>query len=141
MKITFTLVDDNGRRFHGTAELSPETGRRAVAPKAVRKVGPTPLSLEGNVRAFIKRHAKGKRGAQQFTLLLAHIAKGSTSAIVPLKDVEKAWKKSAGLLGGPFQSMYGTRAKDNGWADAVGRGRYQLTGDWKGCLAADGDSD
>ena len=139
MKITLTLVDDKGRTFEGVAVLTAGKGSRTTRPVQAKSAGTARIPLTLNLRAFAKRFAKQKNGAQQFTLLLAHVSKGDTAAEIPRTDIEAAWGTLVGLLGGPFQSIHATRAKENGWVDSPRRGTYKLSPDWQECIESEGD--
>lgn len=140
MKISFTFVDDQGREFRGTAVLAPVAGS-ARRNQSARTGGSTGnLAFGSNLRAFVKRYARHKNGAQQFTLLLAFLAKGDLAAEVPVRSIAAAWKKAAGLLGGQYQSMYGTQARENDWAESPKRGVCKLSNDWRDCVATEVES-
>lgn len=142
MKITFTLVDDQGREFSGTATLTPSSGSRSRRPSRTRAAaGRGGISFGSNLRAFVKRHARNRSGARQFTLLLAFLAKGDPKVEVSTKTVEATWKKAAGLLGGPYQRMYGTIARENDWAESPKRGVCRLSDNWREALVAEDDDD
>ena len=139
MKITFALVDDQGREFRGTAVLTA-AGSSGKRNRPTRTGGGTGNgSFGSNLRAFVKRYARSKSGAQQFTLLLAFLAKGDRSVEVPVSSIAATWKKAAGLLGGQYQTMYGTLARENDWAESPRRGVCKLSNDWRDCLATEGD--
>jgi len=137
MKITFTLVDDQGREFRGTAVLAPagSPGKQARRTRARQNTGN--VSFGSNLRAFVKRYAKSKSGAQKFTLLLAFLTGGDDSVEVPVSSVAAAWKKAAGLLGGQYQTMYGTLAKEDDWAESPKKGVYKLSNNWRDCLVTE----
>ena len=139
MKITFTLVDNQGHEFQGSAMLTPaaSSGKRGNRAR-VGGDGAVGVSFGSNLRAFVKRYAKYRSGAQQFTLLLAFLTKGDRSVEVPVSSIAAAWKKAAGLLGGQYQTMYGTVARENNWAESPKRGVCKLANDWRDCLEAKG---
>lgn len=99
-------------------------------------VSATPLHFESNVRAYVKRHAKGLSGPAKFVLLLAYLTKGDTNKEVSLGDIKKLWgtMKSKSLLG-KFNLAFANRAKDGGWVDSKKRGFYNLHRSWKDVLS------
>jgi len=74
-------------------------------------------------------------GAQKFTLLLAHIAKGDRSKEVALATVQKHWGKMKGILG-EWNRAHSTRAKDQEWVDSPKNGMYVLLPGWRGIFNA-----
>ena len=139
--ITITLVDDQGREYHGSVVLTPAGSSRK--PSRHRRMAQSAggISFGSNLRAFVKRYAKNRSGARQFTLILAFIAKGDPSVEVTTASIATAWKKAAGLLGGPYQTMYGTLARENDWAESPKRGVCKLSNNWRECLAAEDNDD
>jgi len=113
-----------------------------LAPAGARRTRPVPRSPKPApadrpapdfslpVRAFVKRHAKGIGGPQKFTMLLARLSGGKTGVAVNLKEIEKAWNRMRGLMEGKFYTMYGVRAKENGWVDTAKTGSYALRSSW-----------
>jgi hypothetical protein len=137
MKVRVTVTDGDGRTYEGEATLAPAGARRSRpaprSPKPAPAGRPAPdFSLP--VRAFVKRHAKGIGGPQKFTMLLARLSGGKTGVAVSLKEIEKAWNRMTGLMGGKFHPMYVVRAKENGWADAAKTGHYALLSGWAAAL-------
>jgi len=88
------------------------------------------------VRAFVKRHAKGLSGGQKFTALLARMSGGKPATAVSVKDIEKEWNRVSGLMGGKFYTMYGVRAKEEGWVDTQKTGQYTLRPGWEDALGS-----
>ncbi len=74
-------------------------------------------------------------GAQKFTLLLAHIAKGDTKKEVALAAIQKQWSKLTGRLGS-WNPAYTTRAKEEEWVDSPKSGTYVLLPSWKDIFSA-----
>lgn len=133
MKVRIVVTDDGGHTFEGEATLVAVTGERRTRrtsgrePRAPARTSPD-LSLP--VRAFMKRHAKGLSGPQKFAALLARLSGGKAGAAISLKDIEKAWNRMTGLMGGRFHPAYTTRAKENGWVDTPKTGHYALLPGW-----------
>src|SRR5438034_593269 len=79
-----------GNTFEGEATLVAVGGARPPRrtsdrqPRAPARTSPD-LSLP--VRAFVKRHAKGRGGPQKFTVLLARLTGGKVGAAVGLKEI------------------------------------------------------
>jgi len=139
MKLTIIVTDDAGNSWKCELPLSTGAG---VAPKRKNHRSAAPRDEEGPakgarpdlslpLRPFIKRNAQGASGAKKFTLLLAHMAKGDVDAEVARADIEKQWNKMKGLLGGPFNAAYTSRARDNGWVDSLKFGAYKLLPGWE----------
>lgn len=83
-----------------------------------------------NARAFFKRHASGKTGPQKAVLAIAYVSKGETGVSVSKTDLDSAWGTAEGLLG-KRQTMYFTRAKENGWMDSRKEGEFLLETGWR----------
>jgi len=92
------------------------------------------LSFDVNILAFMNKHAKGLSGAQKFTLLVARLAKGSTTAEVPYQEISAQWNRMTTVLG-DFNAAHGNRAKAQGWVDSEKKGMWKLTSSWKDTLA------
>jgi len=130
MKISITVSDDEGRVFQGDAVLV------AVAPDhPAADVHSSPGNWASDfqlpMRAFMKKHAAGKNGAQKFALLLAHIAKGDTHACVPAANIESEWNKMTAIMGGAYNRAHSTRAKERGWVDSPKWGTFTLLRGWE----------
>ena len=147
MKAKLTITDSQGRVFEGEIDLievsaleTSSTRRRAAtsspatAPSAPRSA----LNYSLPVRAFMNRYAKGRSGAEAFTLLVARLAGGRTEQQVQLEQVTEEWNRISGVLGGQYRTMYATRAKDKAWVDSPARGVYVLLPDWTEVLEKTG---
>ena len=139
MRVSIVVTTDDGNIFHGDADLSvdkkskPAPGKK---PKYQKAADVTPrLNLASPVRPFVKKHARSMGGAQKFTLLLAHIAKGNTKKEVNRADIQKLWRKMKGILG-DWNGAHATRAKDQEWVDSPKYGTYMLLPNWKGIFNA-----
>ena len=140
MRVYIIVNDDDGNTFEGEANLS---ARRQPKPAPMKKKSasgkttnaPTSVNLSSPIRPFVKKHAGGMGGAQKFTLLLAHIAKGETNKEVSLAVVQKQWSKLRGQLGN-WNPAFTTRAKDQEWVDSPKQGVYVLLSGWKGIFHA-----
>lgn len=124
------LVDEAIHELGGT----DSAGKKPSIPRAKRPLKATQLSFNTNVLAFMKQHARGLKGPQKFTLLLARLAKGNLSHEVPFAELEKRWNKMKVVLGGKFNGAYANRAKANGWVDTPKYGVYSLSTSWKEAL-------
>ena len=138
MRVKIEITDDDGHAFEGEVDLLKKTdadrSRKSVKQRSKRTSASTQTSGSVNfnlpIRAFINKNANGMAGAEKFTLLLAHMAKGKINSEVTVKDLKKSWGKMEGLLG-EFNSAHPVRAKDNGWVDSPKVGTYVLLSDWK----------
>lgn len=90
------------------------------------------LDFDANIRAFVKKHARGFSGPQKFALLLAYVSKGKVGTEVPLNVIEQHWNKmtSFSLLDGRFNRFYSNSAKENGWVNSPKKGLYVLRPSW-----------
>lgn len=132
--LTFTFIDQQGQEFEGTVVLKPKTATTGPIARRRGFTSQTKIAIGSNLRAFAKRYAKGRSGGRQFTLLVAFLAKGQHKVEVTTAEVGAAWRKVAGVLGGPFQSMYGTHARENDWIESPKRGVSCLGAQWESCL-------
>jgi hypothetical protein len=137
MKVRIVVTDGGGHTFEGEATLVAVDGalppRQTPGRKPRAPVRPT-LDFSLPVRAFVNRHAKSGGGPQKFTVLLARLSGGKTGAAVSLKDIEKAWNRMTGPMGGKYNPSYTTRAKDKGWVDTPKTGHYALLSGWAEAL-------
>ena len=94
------------------------------------------LDFDANIRAFVKKHARGFSGPQKFALLLAYVSKGKVGTEVPLNVIEQHWNKmtSSSLLDGRFNRFYSNSAKENGWVNSPKKGFYVLRPSWADIL-------
>ncbi len=86
MKAVLSIIDEHGRKYHGTAELSlepdsPTPGTDSPAT-TVGTNGDINFSLP--IRAFVRNYASGNSGgAAKFTMLLAFLSGGSSTRRCP----------------------------------------------------------
>jgi len=113
-----------------------QTGKKESVSHRQRRPIATPISFESGVLAFMSKHTRGLNGAQKFTLLLARLAKGSTTAEVSYKEIEKRWNKMKTVTGGEINAVYANRARAKGWVDTKKHGVYHLCEPWKDSLQA-----
>jgi hypothetical protein len=134
MRISITLTDDRGQTFEGEVDLTPATKPRRAATRA-KPAPATDARLDFGLprRAFLKKYATGG-GPAKFVVLLAHLTGGKTGLEVARDAVEKAWAQNKGVLGGDYQTMYPTRAREKSWADSPKRGIFVLRPEWRGAL-------
>src|SRR5205814_8694817 len=97
---------------------APGSKKRAqrAAPRPVGSIAQ--LSFDMNILAFMNKHAKGLSGPKKFTLLVARMVKGSTTAQVSYQEIKAQWNKMRTVLGGDFNPVHGNRAKAAGWVDS-----------------------
>jgi hypothetical protein len=138
MKAKITVTDDRGKTFSGEVELAP-AGRLSgtppplrTSPQSSKKTSQTGIDFTLSNRAFAKRHVtKRTSGPRKFVILLAYIAKGSTGSQVQADRITKEWAKVRGPMGGKYQRVFATRAKDEGWIDSPRQGVFILLPSWK----------
>jgi hypothetical protein len=46
-------------------------------------------------------------------------------------QIQKVWNQNSGVLGGLYQTMYGTRSKEKGWVNSTQRGKFVLMDGWQ----------
>ncbi len=145
MKAKVTVTDSNGTVFEGEVDLVPTTGHvprkgsHTPAPTAAAQTAdgprvPQPSDFSLPVRAFMNRYAKGRTGAKAFTIMVARLAEGEVGRQVRADEIRREWNKMTGILGGPFATMHGTRAKNEAWVDSPERGAFVLLPDWMNAL-------
>lgn len=89
------------------------------------------IDFDCNIRAFLKNYSKGISGPRKFALLVAYFSKGEPKTTVGINEIKKIWDANRTMLGGEFRSIYGTRAKENGWLDSSQKGFYRLSKRWQ----------
>lgn len=85
-------------------------------------------------RPFFKKYInKDWSGQKKFTLVLAYSTKGDLNKVEKASEIEKIWNKVKTIMGGDdFQRVFGTRAKEQDWADSPKKGLFQLRPGWGG---------
>jgi len=138
MKAKITVTDDRGNTFSGEAELAPARSSSRTPPPArtslpsSKKTSQASIDFTLSNRAFAKRHVtKRTSGPRKFVILLAWIAKGITGSQVQADRITKEWAKVRGPMGGKYQRVFATRAKDEGWIDSPKQGVFTLRPSWK----------
>ncbi len=109
--------------------------KKVTIRRATGQISATEISFDTNVLAFMNRYARGLKGPQKFILLLARLAKGSTTRAMSFREVKKQWNKMKSVMGGELNPAYANRAKAKGWVDAPKHGVYTLSASWKEALA------
>jgi hypothetical protein len=137
MKVQITVIDDKGKEFTGEIDLQLIKGNKEVK-KAIRQKKQlvthniTESDLNSGNRAFIKKFVKRKTpGPNKFVILLSWMVKGKTNINIKNDEIKKQWNRVKGLMGGKYQRMYATRAKENGWVDSNKKGLVHLVSNWK----------
>lgn len=103
--------------------------------KSHSKISTHNINFSINERAFVKRYALDKSGPKKFTLLLAYLVNGEVDKNFELSDIKNHWNKmSAKNMLGKFNMFYSNDAKNRGWVNSKGHGKYNLTGEWKNVL-------
>lgn len=133
MKATLSIIDENGNRYHGTAELSLTAAPPQSGVEAPGTIHNTAEELEFGlpIRAFVRKHAAGNSaGAAKFTVLLAFLAKGQINTDISAETIRAEWSKLTAHLGS-FNRAHSTRAKDRAWVDSSAQGTYRLGPLWR----------
>jgi hypothetical protein len=126
--------------FSGEIELFPVSDQKSPHPLltdgATKKIESAPKGIDFDlpVRPFVKRHAAGRSGPKRLTILVAHAVKGHVGGRVGRTDVESQWARMTHILGGPYNSAYGVRARDNGWIDLREGDVLELLSGWEEVL-------
>lgn len=135
MRVRLTITTDDGLSYDGEAELTPARGK-AKKPIPTKKQGraatPSPtFDFTLPLRAFVTaNNARKLSGPQKFTLLLAALTKGDTTATIDKNRLQREWNKMTAPMGGRFNPAYSTRAKDKGWVESPKQGVYKLRTTW-----------
>ncbi|MEX0735386.1 MAG: hypothetical protein WDZ66_00830 [Steroidobacteraceae bacterium] len=135
MKVHISVVNDQGAKFEGSAELV-RILKSARASKPVAKAhtashSATKISFSLNSRAFMNKYAKTMSGSRKFTLLLAHLAQGKIGKLVAGEQITSTWNRMKSVLGGAYNAAHATRAKAEGWIDSPKWAHYALAESWK----------
>lgn len=137
MKATLSIIDENGNKYYGTAELLPASGAQQATGESEGISLPANGEIEFRlpIRAFVRKHAAGNSGgAAKFTVLLAFLAKGATDVEITGEAVRDEWSRLTAHLGA-FNRAHSTRAKDRGWVDSPAQGSYRLGPLWREAFA------
>jgi hypothetical protein len=112
--------------------LGPKKLPRSKSKESRPYIRKSELDFDGNIRAFVKKHARSFSGPEKFVLLLGYVSKGKMGVEVPLNVIEQHWNKmtSSTLLGGRFNRFYTNSAKENGWVNSPKKGVYVLLPSW-----------
>ena len=96
-----------------------------------RKNGDLDFTL--NDRAFIKKYSSDFNGQEVFTLISAYLSGGKEAVQVDVSRIKTVWESCKGIIGFSYASIFSTRAKENGWVDAIkdSRGTYVLGKHWQ----------
>lgn len=133
MRVTVSVVDENGNKYEGKADLSLVGDRETqdnAPPRPDRSVqGSIDFTLP--LRAFVRTYAAGNSsGAARLVVLLAFLAAGSDGADVAAERVRAEWGRLTAHLGA-FNRAHFTRAKDRAWIDSASSGLYRLGPRWR----------
>ena len=135
-KLIATLQQVKALVDESLAELGHD-GRESesATPRAKKdSAQPAAVSFNMNILAFMNKYARGLKGPQKFTLLLARLTKGKPGDEVTRAVVKNHWNKMKLVLGGKFNPAHANRAKARGWVDSPKHGIYTLSDSWKECL-------
>jgi hypothetical protein len=116
----------------GSSALGSKKRAQRAAPQLMGSTAQ--LSFDMNILAFMNQHAKGLSGPKKFTLLVARMVKGSTTAQVSYQDIRVQWNKMRTVLGGDFNPAHSNRAKAQGWVDSGKKAMWNLASAWKDAL-------
>lgn len=142
MKATIQVTDSSGNTFEGEVVLEPKAGRartRRVRPATGAPAPHAPRDLDFGLssRAFVRKYGGlAESGPKKFVLLLSWIAKGRTDSQIDAEALRREWAKVKGLIGAEYQTMFATRARDNGWVDSPKHGVFQLGRGWRDALSS-----
>ncbi len=138
MKAKVLVTAEDGTIWSGEVELraggtpKSKVKRSGGTPTPLPAVaGPTAADLKVPARAFLSKFASKATAAGKFALVVAQIAQGAIGKDVTASDVEKVWRQNSGVLGGPYQTVYGTRSKEKGWVNSTKRGVFVLMDGWQ----------
>jgi len=139
MEANIKIAFDDGTVLEGIAKLSVIESGRSESREIVRRPKPDlshgVLDFSTPIRPFVKRHATtAMSGPRKLTLLIARLADGKTDVSVYRAEVERSWSKMEGLLGGPYNGAYDTRARDQGWIYSPKAGVFALRPGWEAVL-------
>jgi hypothetical protein len=133
VKAALSITDEHGRRYYGTVELSMASDSPAAATDCPNPEPGTngDINFGLPIRAFMRNYASGRSGgAAKFTILLAFLAGGLSTADVPSERVRSEWGRLTAHLGA-FNRAHATRAKDQAWVDSPAHGTYRLGPLWR----------
>jgi len=138
VKVQVTLTNDEGIVYVGEIELKTSSRKHESEKEkpdlTKRFLDSDYMNFNLPLRPFIKKYSHSMSGPKRLTLLVAWLAKGKSDVQVGRIEVSKAWNKMKTLMGGPFNSAYETRARDNGWLDSPKPGVYLLMSGWREVL-------
>lgn len=113
------------------AMLRKERPSEAKPKKPVRHHGgQDSLDFTVPARAFFNTYARLLSGPEKFALVVAYLAKGDVTKLVPLSEIESVWSKTTTSLGA-YNRAHPTRAKDRDLVDSPNKGSYQLRPNWR----------
>jgi hypothetical protein len=138
VKVQLTLTNDEGIVYVGEIELKASSSKHE-SPKEKpepnkRFLDSADMNFDLPLRPFIKKYSHSMSGPKRLTLLVAWLAKGKSDVQIGRVEVSRAWNKMKTLMGGPFNSAYETRARDNGWLHSPKPGVYTLMSSWREVL-------
>ena len=61
---------------------------------------------------------------------MARLCRGKVGETISPREVERQWRSMTEPMGGDYNRAYATRAKNEGWVDAVDRETIALRKDW-----------
>lgn len=138
MKASLVVTAPDGTVWSGEVDLIADGAARPARKKAAQAVatilvnpGLTTSDLGLPARAFFKKFANKATAAGKFALVVAHIAKGTAGKEVDTSEIVKVWNQNSGVLGGVYQTVYGTRSKEKGWVNSTKRGMFVLMDGWQ----------
>jgi hypothetical protein len=141
MRVHIVVTSDEGISYEGDAELapsgasgaSPRTRRRAVKDPAIQPSAAAP-DFDLPVRAFAKRNARSLSGPRKYAVLVARLCGGKVGQTISPREVERQWRSMTEPIGGDYNPAYASRAKNEGWVDAIDRDTIVLRKDWINAL-------
>ena len=140
MKVSRELIDklNASRALLDECISMIQKGTESIKqPKKIEKpviIAHGEVDLNMPLRAFAKRHAKGRGGPAKFTILLARLVEGVESKTIPLSTIADEWSKMTSILGGGFNRFYSNQARERDWVTTTKTGNYQLRPSWREAL-------
>jgi len=138
MKATLVVTAVDGTVWRGEIDLRSEGAAKPVsmqarefAAPAQSTAEPTASDLKLPARAFLSKFASKASSAGKFAFVVAQIAQGTVGKEVDTGQIQKGWNQNSGVLGGPYQTVYGTRSKEKGWVNSTKRGKWVLMDGWQ----------
>src|SRR5258708_5179384 len=126
MRVHIVVTSDEGISYEGDAELAPSDASGAFTTSAPTRskdplIQPSAADPDFDlpVRAFAKRYARSLSGPRKYAVLVARLCEGQIGKTISPREVERQWRSMTEPMGGDYNPAYASRAKNEGWVDAV----------------------